>query len=84
MPGARKQHVVAGRQTTEYVILDHVLDLSSKNRSRSFSYTSIPNDQFSDFSALQLLPENQSMLRAGIDDHHAIFHLIEGGFVQQW
>ncbi len=83
MPDARKQHVVAGRQATEYVILNYVVDLSSKNRSRSFSYTSIPNEQFSDFSALQLPPENQSMHRDGIDDHHAIFHLIEGGFVQQ-
>ncbi len=62
MPG--KQHVVACRQATEYVILDHVVGFIFKEQI-AFVLIDVHTQRtnFSDFSALQLPPENQSMHR---------------------
>ena len=82
MPG--KQHVVAGRQATEYVILDHVVGFIFKEQiAFVLIHVHTQRTNFLIFQRFNCCLRINQCTATGIDDHHAIFHLIEGGFVQQ-
>ena len=75
---------MAGRQTTENVILNHIVRLIFKEQIALILID--VHTERADFLLFQRVNRRlriDQAAAAGIDDHHAIFHLTEGGGVQQ-
>ena len=81
---AGEQHVVAGRQATEHVVLNHVVRFILKEQI-AFVLIHV-HTQRADFLRFQRFDSGlrvDQSAAAGIDDHHAVFHLVERRLVKQ-
>ena len=81
---AGEQHVVAGRQAAEHVILNHVVRLVFKEQI-AFVLVDVHTER-ADFLLLQRVDGGgrvDQRAAAGVDHHYAVFHHREGVGIQQ-